>query len=81
LLPEEELVNGLFIPDTAKEKPQEGLVIAVGQGSVKNGIRVPVDVQVGQRVLFGKYSGNDVSIDNEPLLLLREEEIQACFED
>lgn len=80
LIPEEELVNGLVIPDSAKEKPQEGLVLAVGNGQIKNGERLPVDVRVGQRVLFGKYSGNEVKLDNEILLLLREDEIMGCFE-
>lgn len=74
--------NGLFIPDVAIEKPLEGTVLAVGNGHVRNGERVPVDVRVGQRVVFGKYSGNSVELDEiGKALLLQEEELQAVFED
>jgi chaperonin GroES len=71
--------SGIIIPDTAKEKPQEGEVIAVGLGKIEKGRRVPVDVKVGDRVLFGKYTGNDINVDDHEYLILREEEILAKF--
>ena len=74
---EEKTKGGIIIPDTAKEKPQEGEVIAVGAGKREKGERVPLDVNVGDRVLFGKYSGSEIKIDGEELLILREEEILA----
>jgi len=67
--------GGIIIPDTAKEKPQEGEVIAVGAGKIEKGHRVPLDVEVGDRILFGKYTGNDINIDDQEYLILREEEI------
>ena len=68
--------GGLFIPDTAKEKPLEGVVVAVGKGKVlESGGRLEPDVQPGDRVLFGKYSGTEVKVDGEELLIVREEEI------
>jgi chaperonin GroES len=75
---EEEEVRrgGIIIPDTAKEKPQEGKVIAVGTGKVtEDGKRIPMDVKAGDRVLFGKYSGSEVKIDDEEYLILREEDV------
>jgi chaperonin GroES len=69
--------GGIIIPDTAKEKPQEGEVIAVGAGKMEKGRRVPLDVKVGDRILFGKYTGNDIKIDDHEYLILREEEILA----
>jgi chaperonin GroES len=69
--------GGIIIPDTAKEKPQEGEVMAVGAGKIDKGKRVPLDVKVGDRILFGKYTGNDITIDNQEYLILREEEILA----
>lgn len=69
--------GGIIIPDTAKEKPQEGEVIAVGAGKLEKGQRIPLDVAVGDRVLFGKYSGTDIKLDDEEYLILREEEILA----
>jgi chaperonin GroES len=75
---EEEEVRrgGIIIPDTAKEKPQEGKVIAVGTGKVSDeGKRVPLDVKVGDRILFGKYSGSEVKIDDEEYLILKEEDV------
>jgi chaperonin GroES len=69
--------GGIIIPDSAKEKPQEGEVIAVGAGKREKGERVPLDVKEGDRVLFGKYSGSEIKIDGEELLILREEEILA----
>ncbi len=69
--------SGIIIPDTAKEKPQEGEVMAVGTGKIEKGQRVPLDVKVGDRILFGKYTGNDIKIDDQEYLILREEEILA----
>ena len=70
--------GGIIIPDTAKEKPQEGEVIAVGQGRLlDNGDRQPIDVAAGDRILFGKYSGTEVTYENEELLILREDDILA----
>jgi chaperonin GroES len=71
--------SGIIIPDTAKEKPQEGEVIAVGLGKIEKGQRVPIDVEVGDRILFGKYTGSDITIDNQEYLILREEEVLAKF--
>lgn len=80
--PRDVMRNGLVIPDIAIEKPLEGIVLAVGNGHVRNGERVPVDVKVGQRVVFGRYSGNCVELDEiGKALLLQEEELQAVFED
>jgi chaperonin GroES len=67
--------GGIIIPDTAKEKPQEGEVIAVGAGKLEKGHRIPPDVKVGDRILFGKYTGSDITIDGQEYLILREEEI------
>ena len=73
--------GGLYIPDTAKEKPQEGEVIAVGEGKYKeDGTRQPLDVKQGDRVLFGKYSGSEIKIDGEELLIMREDEILGILE-
>ncbi len=73
----ETVKGGIIIPDTAKEKPQEGEVIAVGAGKIEKGERVPLDVKAGDRVLFGKYSGTDIKIEDQEYLILREEEILA----
>jgi len=69
--------GGIIIPDTAKEKPQEGEVMAVGAGKFEEGKRIPLDVKTGDRILFGKYTGNDITIDDQEYLILREEEILA----
>jgi len=69
--------GGIIIPDTAKEKPQEGEVMAVGAGKIEKGHRVPLDVKVGDRILFGKYTGSDIKIDDQEYLILREEDILA----
>src|SRR5437879_355823 len=69
--------GGIIIPDTAKEKPQEGEVMAVGAGKIEKGRRIPLDVKVGDRILFGKYTGNDIKIDDQEYLIFREEEILA----
>ena len=75
----EKSAGGVFLPDTAKEKPQEGEVVAVGLGKIEKGQRVPIDVKVGDRILFGKYTGNDINVDDQEYLILREEEILAKF--
>ena len=67
--------GGIIIPDTAKEKPQEGEVIAVGAGKIEKGQRIPLDVKAGDRILFGKYTGNDITLEGEEYLILREEDI------
>ena len=69
--------GGIIIPDSAKEKPHEGEVMAVGAGKIEKGKRVPLDVKVGDRILFGKYTGNDILVDDQEYLILREEEILA----
>jgi chaperonin GroES len=71
--------GGIIIPDTAKEKPQEAEVMAVGAGKIEKGHRVPLDVKVGDRILFGKYTGNEIKIDDQEYLILREEDILAKF--
>jgi chaperonin GroES len=73
----ESIKGGIIIPDTAKEKPQEGVVVAAGAGKIEKGVRVPLDVKVGDRVLFGKYSGSEIKVDDEDYLILREDEILA----
>jgi chaperonin GroES len=73
--------GGIIIPDTAKEKPQEGKVIAVGNGKVNDeGKKVPLDVKAGDKILFGKYSGSEVKLDDEEYLILREEDVLAIIE-
>ena len=76
---EEKAKGGIIIPDTAKEKPQEGEVMAVGAGKIEKGGRIPLDVKVGDRILFGKYTGNDIKVDDQEYLILREEEILATL--
>jgi len=74
----ETVTGGIIIPDTAKEKPQEGQVLAVGNGKIlENGTKLPLDVKVGDKILFGKYSGTDIKIDGEEVLILREDEVLA----
>ena len=74
--------GGLFIPDTAKEKPQEGEVIAAGEGKYKeDGTRQALDVKAGDRILFGKYSGSEIKLDGEEFLIMREDEVLAVIED
>ncbi len=78
---EEQVRGGIIIPDAAKEKPQEAEVVAVGPGKVQdNGERSALDVQVGDRVLIGKYSGSDIKVDDEDMVILREDEILAVVE-
>ena len=78
---EEKKKGGIIIPDTAKEKPQEGKVIAVGKGkTAEEGKILPLDVKVGDRILFGKYSGNEIKIDDEDYLIVKEEDILGIIE-
>jgi len=78
---EEKTKGGLFIPDTAKEKPVEAIVLAVGNGKIlEDGTVRPLDVKVGDRVLFGKYTGNEVKIDGEEALILRQDDILGILE-
>lgn len=73
----EKMRGGLFIPDTAKEKPQQGEIIAVGPGRYEKNVRVPMEVKVGDKVLYGKYSGTEVTIETEQYLILRESDVLA----
>jgi chaperonin GroES len=78
---EERTKGGIIIPDTAKEKPQEGKVVAVGKGKVNDdGKLIPLDVKVGDRILFGKYSGSEVKLDGEDVLIMREDDILGVLE-
>jgi chaperonin GroES len=77
----EKTAGGLFIPDSAKEKPQQGKVVAVGQGKRNDdGKLIPLDVKAGDRILFGKYSGSDIKIDNNEYLIMREDEVLGVLE-
>jgi|SRR5688572_14938881 chaperonin GroES len=75
----ETMRGGLYIPDTAKEKPQQGEIMAAGPGRYEDGKRIPLDVKVGDKVLYGKYSGTEVSVDNEQYLILRESDVLAVI--
>ena len=78
---QEQVRGGLYIPDTAKEKPQEGEVIAVGNGKVlENGTKIELDVKTGDRVLFGKYAGTEVKLDGEEYLILREDDVLGIID-
>jgi len=78
---QEEKRGGIIIPDTAKEKPQEGKVIAVGNGKVlETGQRIPLDIKAGDKVLFGKYAGSEVKLEGEEYLILREDDILGVIE-
>jgi chaperonin GroES len=78
---EEKTKGGIIIPDTAKEKPQEGKVIAVGAGKIlESGTKVPMDVKVGDRVLFGKYAGTEIKIEGDEYLMMREDDILGVIE-
>src|SRR2546429_9388376 len=73
--------GGLYIPDSAKEKPQEGEVVSVGKGKrLEDGKIVPLDVQPGDRILFGKYSGSEIKIDGEEMMIMREDEVLGVLE-
>ena len=75
----EQMRGGLFIPDTAKEKPQQGEIIAIGPGKYEDGKLVPMTVKVGDKVLYGKYSGTEVTLDDEQFLILRESDVLAII--
>ena len=75
----EEMKGGLYIPDTAKEKPQQGEIVAAGPGRFEKGARVPMDLEVGQRVLYGKYSGVEVTLDDEQYLIIKEADVLAIL--
>jgi chaperonin GroES len=78
---DEKSAGGIIIPDTAKEKPQEGKVIAVGNGKVNDeGKKVPLDVKAGDKILFGKYSGSEVKVDDHEYLIMKEEDVLAIIE-
>jgi chaperonin GroES len=77
---EETTASGLVIPDTAKEKPQKGKVLAVGDGKLEDGKRIPLDVAEGDEVLYSKYGGTDITVDGEDLLVLRESDVLAKVE-
>ena len=77
----EQKIGGIIIPDTAKEKPQQGKVIAAGNGKVNDdGKRVPLDVKAGDRILFGKYSGQEIKLDGDEFLIMREDEVLGIVE-
>ncbi|MCE2541876.1 MAG: co-chaperone GroES [Acidobacteria bacterium] len=77
----EQMVGGIIIPDTAKEKPQQGKVVAVGKGKLKDdGSVTPLDVAAGDKVLFGKYSGQEIKLDGDEYLIMREDEILGVLE-
>ena len=73
----EQMRGGLYIPDTAKEKPQQGEIVAVGVGRIEKGERVPMELEVGQKVLYGKYSGTEVTLDDEQYLIVKESDVLA----
>ena len=75
----EQMRGGLYIPDTAKEKPQQGQIIAIGPGKYEDGKLVPMTVKVGDKVLYGKYSGTEVTLDTENYLILRESDVLAII--
>jgi chaperonin GroES len=75
----EQMRGGLFIPDTAKEKPQQGEIIAVGPGRFEKSERVPMELKRGQKVLFGKYSGAEVTLDDEEVLIIKESDVLAVL--
>jgi chaperonin GroES len=75
----ETMRGGLYIPDTAKEKPQQGEIVAVGPGRFEDGKRVPLDCKVGDKVLYGKYSGTEVAVEGEQYLILRESDVLAVI--
>ena len=78
---EEKSKGGIIIPDTAKEKPQEGKVVAVGKGKANDGGKItPLDVKVNDRILFGKYSGTEINVDGEEHLIMREDDILGVIE-
>ena len=83
ILPEDETAEmrgGLYIPDTAKEKPQQGEIVAAGPGRIEKGDRVPMELKVGQKVLYGKYSGTEITLDDEQYLIVKESDVLAIID-
>ena len=76
---EEKTSGGIIVPDSAKEKPQEGKVIAIGKGKVEDGKVIPIEVKVGDKVLYGKYSGTEIKVNGEEMLIVKEEDILAVI--
>jgi chaperonin GroES len=76
----EQQSGGIIIPDTAKEKPQQGTVLAVGNGKAKDGKRVPLDVKAGDRILFGKYGGQEIKLEGQEYLIMKEDDVLAVIE-
>ena len=76
----EQLIGGIIIPDSAKEKPQQGTVIAVGDGKIIKDTRVPLDVKAGDRILFGKYSGQEIRLDGKDVFIMKEDDVLAVIE-
>ena len=79
--PEEKTSSGLYIPDSAKEKPQRGTVVSVGPGKVENGTKIEMSVKEGDTVLYGKYSGTEITLDNEEYLIMRESDILGIIDE
>ncbi|HEX9582833.1 MAG TPA: co-chaperone GroES [Gemmatimonadales bacterium] len=75
----EQMRGGLYIPDTAKEKPQQGEIVAIGPGRFEKGARVPMEIKVGQKVLYGKYSGTEVTFEDEQYLIIKESDVLAVM--
>jgi chaperonin GroES len=78
---EEKTASGIIIPDTAKEKPQQGTVVAVGPGRVENGTKIDMTVKEGDTVLYGKYAGTEISLDGDDVLIMRESDILGVVKD
>ncbi|NBB74913.1 MAG: co-chaperone GroES [Bacteroidetes bacterium] len=78
---DEKTAGGLYVPDTAKEKPQQGTVVAVGDGRVENGERIALQVKEGDAVLYGKYAGTEITLDGEDLLIMKESDLLGRIED
>jgi chaperonin GroES len=77
----EQQIGGIIIPDSAKEKPQQGTVVAVGSGrAAKDGTRVPLDIKAGDRILFGKYSGQEIRLDGKDLFIMKEDDVLAVVD-
>ena len=78
---DEKTSSGLYIPDTAKEKPQQGTVVAVGPGRMEDGVHIDMSVREGDRVLYGKYAGTDLVLDDEELLIMKESDVLGRLDD
>lgn len=79
--PEEKTAGGLYVPDTAKEKPQRGTVVAIGEGRIENGERIAMTVKEGDSVLYGKYAGTEINLDGDELLIMKESDLLGLIED